>query len=74
MTMLPADAAGIGSSPDPSSASVLEKVLRGAIRFPHRRLPLVRLWIPEARQDDLSGLRRWIVLDASIVAGVLVNG
>src|SRR5687768_1740994 len=33
MTMLPADASGVGNAPDPSPATALEKVLRGLSVF-----------------------------------------
>ncbi len=103
MTMLPADAAGIGSSPDPSSATALEKLLRGLSVFTMlMTVPQVlTVWIGRdaggvslvswlayliaaclwfvygfQKRDKTIYLAcvGWIVLDAAIVAGVIVNG
>jgi uncharacterized protein with PQ loop repeat len=103
MTMLPADAPGVGNPPNPSSATALEKVLRGLSVFTMlMTVPQVlTVWIGrDAGGVSLAswlaylvsaclwfvyGFQKrdktiylacigWIVLDAAIVAGVLVHG
>ena len=103
MTMLPADAAVVSKSPDPSSPSALEKVLRGLSVFTLlMTVPQVlTVWIGRDAAGVslvswlayllaaclwfIYGFRKrdktiylacvgWIVLDAAIVAGVIVHG
>jgi uncharacterized protein with PQ loop repeat len=103
MTMLPADASGVGNPPDLSSASALEKVLRGLSVFTMlMTVPQVlTVWIGRdaggvslvswlsyllaaclwfvygfQKRDKTIYLAcvGWIVLDAAIVAGVLMHG
>jgi hypothetical protein len=77
MTMLPAEASRFSNPPGPSSASGLEKVLRG-VCFHHAHDGAACLWFVYGFQKREKTIHLacigWIVLGAASVAGVVMHG